>query len=241
MRLKIVCESSQHELPMNYRSKIMMMIKTYLAKQNKELYGRLFNDNTMKPYTFSVYLPQAKFEKVYITLGESREFVINFSTSDAEIAINFYNAFLAMKNETILWGNDLTTTVKKVDIVTLPPIVTEKIQVRTLSPIICRHHNQETRKDWFYTYDDKEFLPILKRNMTFKLVDRLSETARYDLEKLTLTPIKMKKTVIKHYEKQIAGSIGTLEVTGKSYLLNEFVDSGVGSLTGSGFGMVEKV
>lgn len=241
MRLKIVCESSQHKLPMNFRSKIMMMIKTYLAKQNKELYGRLFNDNTMKPYTFSVYLPQAKFEKVYITLGESREFVINFSTSDAEIAINFYNAFLAMKNETILWGNDLTTTVKKVDIVTLPPIVTEKIQVRTLSPIICRHHNQETRKDWFYTYDDKEFLPILKRNMTFKLVDRLGETARYDLEKLTLTPIKMKKTVIKHYEKQIAGSIGTFEVTGKAYLLNEFVDSGVGSLTGSGFGMVEKV
>lgn len=167
--------------------------------------------------------------------------MINFSTSDAEIAINFYNAFLAMKNETILWGNDLTTTIKKVDIVTLPPIVTEKIQVRTLSPIICRHHNQETRKDWFYTYDDKEFLPILKRNMTFKLVDRLGETARYDLEKLTLTPIKMKKTVIKHYEKQIAGSIGTLEVTGKAYLLNEFVDSGVGSLTGSGFGMVEKV
>ena len=36
------------------------------------------------------------------------------------------------------------------------------------------------------------------------------------------------------------GSIGTFEVTGKAYLLNEFVDSGIGSPTGSGFGMVEK-
>ncbi|MDY3705998.1 CRISPR-associated endoribonuclease Cas6 [Vagococcus lutrae] len=241
MRLKVICQSSQNKIPIHYRRKIMMMIKTYLAKQNKDLYRRLYADNVMKPYTFSVYLPQSKFEKAYISLGESQQFVINFSTSDAEIAINFYNAFLEMKNEPIMWEQELTITVQNVDIVPLAPIIEESVFLRTLSPIICRNHNQETKKDWFHTYEDEPFLPILKRNMTFRLIDRLGAQVEYDIDALIFKPINMKKTVVKHYEKQIAGSIGTFELEGKAYLLNELVDSGIGSITGGGFGMIEKI
>ena len=66
---------------------------------------------------------------------------------------------------------------------------------------------------------------------------------------------KTKKVVVKHYDKRSAtqmensekefkgilidASVGTIKFEGKSYLLDYIYSAGLGSVTGSGFGMLE--
>lgn len=238
MRFKIICEVSTNVIPIDYHRKILSMIKRGLELTDEEKYQELYGLNKLKEFTFSVYLGRAKFQKDIIELDANR-FILNLSTANTELAFYLYNALTALKFKKMKWGSDLTVSIQSISRIPQPIIKDSTIFLKTLSPIVCRDHNKETNKDWYYSFEAPEFLEILKRNMVSTLVPILGDYIRYDIEELELTPVRMKKTVVRFYERQVECSIGQFSLTGKPYLLNYLVQSGIGSLTGSGFGMCE--
>ncbi|MBC1231263.1 CRISPR-associated endoribonuclease Cas6 [Listeria booriae] len=240
MRLKIICSLDNEQVPLDYRSKILMIIKTGLAKEHPSVFSNLYDSNKQKEFTFSVYFRDAKFDKDEITVA-GKEVVINFSTGNVELAIPFYNAFITQRWETIKVSEKCNLQIQRVEMIKTRELTGDSICFKTLSPIVCRDHNQETYKDWFYDYSDEEFENILKRNLQSKLEKKYGSFVAEDIKKVSITPINMKKTVVLHYDLYMACSIGLLKIEAPQYMLEYMASSGLGSITGMGFGMLEQV
>lgn len=232
-----MCDLSNEKFPLNFRRKILMVFKTGLQKAYPEVFEDLYGANRQKDFTFAVYFQDAVFGKENITV-KGKRLIINFSTENAEQAIMFYNAFMKLRREQIKISDVCQLEVKSVDMVRIAPIETKSIVLRTLSPIVCRDHNRETQKDWFYMFEDEQFIPILKRNLRIKLEGKYGSFIAQDIEKMKIKPISMKKTVAQHYDISIVCSLGLIEIEAEKYLLEHIVESGFGALTGMGFGML---
>lgn len=147
---------------------------------------------------------------------------------------------MSLRGSKVLFGAGNHITVKNIQIVPEKKIIGKRTILRTLSPVVSRDHNRETFKNWFYSFEDEEFEPTLKRNMLPYLMDAFGEQARYDLEKLKITPISMKKVVVYCHEIHIESSVGIFELEAEAYLQKYLVENGIGTMTGSGFGMIEQ-
>ncbi|MBC6314499.1 CRISPR-associated endoribonuclease Cas6 [Listeria grandensis] len=237
MRLKVTCELSDERFPLNFRRKILMLIKTGMKQAHPEVFEELYGTNKQKDFTFAVYFKEGIFGKDGITV-KGRQLIINFSTGNPELAIVIYNSFVNLKNRAVKITDLCDLSVRHVDIVKIAPIEGKSVVFKTLSPIVCRDHNRETFKDWFFSFEDGEFVSLLKRNLLIKLQDEYGEFIAKDIENMKITPLKMKKTVALHYDIYIACSLGLIEVEAPKYLLEHMLTSGIGSLTGTGFGMV---
>ncbi|MBC1797334.1 CRISPR-associated endoribonuclease Cas6 [Listeria booriae] len=240
MRLKIVCNLDQEEVPLDYRSKIVMLIKSGLIKKHPDVFSDLYDSNKQKEFTFSVYFKDAQFNKNVIIV-EGKEVIINFSTGNAKLALPLYNAFTSQMWQKVKISEQCNLQITKVDMVKERDIASGSSVFKTLSPIVCRDHNQETYKDWFYDYSDEEFESILKRNLQYKLEKKYGSFVAEDIKKVSITPINMKKTVVLHYDLYMACSIGLLKIEAPQYMLEYMASSGLGSITGMGFGMLEQV
>ncbi len=239
MRLKIVCQLANEMIDQDYRRKVMSLVKKGLEATNPELYQKLFSSNVQKFYTFSVFMKNAQFKESSIIVPD-KQLLINFSTGDAELAVSFYNAFCSQIDQSVPFGEN-KITIQFVENVPQSVIRDSKQNFRTLSPIIVREHSIETRKDWFWSVnqDMEKFKIIMKANLLNKYQDKYGDSLEQDIADLDFEPIAMRKTVVRHYQKQIEGSIGTFVLKGAPYLLNDLAKSGVGSLTGGGFGHCE--
>lgn len=238
MKLKIVCELTNETIPLDYRRKIVMLMKTGLSESNPTLFQELYSGNKLKEYTFSVYFKNALFEKEMIQV-KSKEFIINFSTGNAELAVNFYNAFMSLRGKALRFTDENQVKVRSVAIV--PQIMNNEGRIFGMikSPIICREHNLETQKDWFYTVEDEEFENVLKNNLIYQLKPLFGDYVEADIRELQLDTRKLKKTVVRCYDRYLACTIGQFSLIGKPYLVNYFIENGLGSMTGIGFGMIE--
>ncbi|MBC1435299.1 CRISPR-associated endoribonuclease Cas6 [Listeria rocourtiae] len=237
MRLKAVCELSDEQFPLNFRRKILMVIKTGIERSHPEIFEELYGTNRPKDFTFSVYFKEGIFGKEGIVV-KGKQLIINFSTGNSELAIVFYNVFVSLRNNPLKITENCELTIRRVDIVKVPPVVEESIIFKTLSPIVCRDHNRETFKDWFFSHEDEQFVSLLKRNLLIKMRDKYGDFVEKDIEAMRITPLKMKKTVALHYDISIVCSIGLIEVEAPKYLLENMLSDGIGSLGGTGFGMV---
>ncbi|MBC1933017.1 CRISPR-associated endoribonuclease Cas6 [Listeria seeligeri] len=241
MRLKILCHLSSEEFPLDYRRKIMMIIKKGMKKEYPTFFSNLYEQNTQKNFTFSVYLNQPSFEEKAIKIRD-KKCTINFSTGEAELAIVFYNIFTSLKNEKIKLNENVELKINSVEVMPTHKIETNQIKCRTLSPIVIRDHNQTTQKDWFYILEDEGAMIILKRNMKTKLNKvHYGESIEQEIEDMKIQQVKFKKTVVKFYKMQIAASVGEFEIKASPRLLNIIIQNGLGSMTGSGFGMLEQL
>ncbi|MBC1348160.1 CRISPR-associated endoribonuclease Cas6 [Listeria welshimeri] len=241
MRLKILCHLSSEEFPLDYRRKIMMIIKKGMKKEYPTFFSNLYKQNTQKNFTFSVYLNQPSFEEKAIKIRD-KKCIINFSTGDAELAIVFYNLFTSLKNENIKLNENEELKINSVEVIPTRKIEAYQIRCRTLSPIVIRDHNQTTQKDWFYVLEDEAAMTILKRNMKTKLNKvHYGDSIEQEIEDMIIQQIKFKKTVVKFYKMQIAASVGEFEIKASPRLLNIIIQNGLGSMTGSGFGMLEQL
>lgn len=238
MQLKVKCELTNEKIPIDYRRKVVMMMKKGLSVTNAELFEELYSKNKLKEFTFSVYFKDAIFEKEMIQVT-GKEFIINFSTGNAELAVNFYNSFISLRGTTISFSENNQVEVRSVSIVPQARNNEGQVQATIKSPIICRDHNIETQKDWFYTFEDEEFESVLKKNLIYQLKSVFGDYVETDIHDLGIENIQMKKTVVRCYDRYLACTIGQLRLQGKPYLVNYFLDNGLGSMTGIGFGMLE--
>lgn len=235
MRLKLYFQLENEKIDLDYRRIFLSYIKKSLQDYDESYFESLYRlgDNKIKPFTFSVFIPHPQFQPEDILIKEKYlEMTISFA--DNIMAAIFYNAF----NHTRLKSFPLKENkMKLINISMLPEkrILGNSIVVKFLSPLVVRDRNQETRKDYYYSFEHEKFISMLKINIREQLKN--SELEESLLDGFEVKAIQAKKTVVKFYEKQIEASLGTFELQGDKRLLEYLYKAGIGSKHSSGFGM----
>lgn len=242
MRLAITCKLKEEVLPIDYRRKIVSLIKSCISEYDENIFSEMYEGNNSKGFSFSVYLKGAKITKEKAFVGE-KAFVLNITTGSVEEGIHFYNSFLKAqsKKNWISIGSDNQVQVDQIFMVKEKPIIGNSIVFALKSPLVIREHAREGNRDWFYTFEDEGFETVLKKNLKFQLKNQFEHDVRPDIEALEFIPETFKKTVVKSYNAQIPVSLGTFTIKGAPYLLDYFYKNGLGSRRNSGFGYLEIV
>lgn len=223
MRFKLVFNLENEVISIQYRKSILSYIKKSLEEYSEEEYKRFYNerDPIMKPFTWSVFFKESEFKGENIIV-HSKIMEVNFSTSDYLAGIALYNAFNLQRNDKFsLYQNSMT--LKNIILLPEKEIKSEEITIKFLSPLVVR--NRENQKDYYYSYEHKEFLDTLKLNVKIQL--RISDLPENLVESLKLESINAKKIIVKFYEKKMEASIGTFRLSGNRELLNYLYKTGM--------------
>lgn len=235
MRYKLFFELENKDISIQYRKSILSFFKKSLSEYDNETYEKLYHakDPIMKPYTFSVFFKDSEFKENRIIVN-SKQMELNISIADYEIAVILYNAFNHQRNK-IFHLEHNSMTLKNIVLIQEKQINTEEITIKFMSPLIVRQ--RENEKDYYFSVEGEKFLETLKINIKEQL--KLTNYSMDIVDSIKLEKINGRKTVVKFYEKQMEGSIGTFKLFGNKELLNFLYRAGIGSRRSSGFGMFE--
>lgn len=235
MRYRLFFELENKDISIQYRKSILSFFKKSLSEYDNEIYEKLYHakDPIMKPYTFSVFFKDSEFKENRIIVN-SKQMELNISIADYEIALILYNAFNHQRNK-IFHLEHNSMTLKNIVLIQEKQINTEEITIKFMSPLIVRQ--RENEKDYYFSVEGEEFLEILKVNIKEQL--KLTNYSMDIVDSIKLEKVNGRKTVVRFYEKQMEGSIGTFKLFGNKELLNYLYRAGMGSRRSSGFGMFE--
>ena len=223
LRFKLFFNLENERISIQYRKSILSYIKKALEEYSEEEYKRFYNerDTIIKPFTWSAFLKNSKFEGDII-LVHSKIMVVNFSTSDYSIGIVLYNAFNYQKNKKFSLSQNFMTLR---DIILLPEkeVKNEEIIIKFLAPLVVR--SRKKQKDYYYSYEHKEFLDTLKLNVKIQL--QKADLPENMAQGLRLEPIKAKRVIVKFYEQKIETSVGVFRLSGNPNLLDFLYKTGM--------------
>ena len=233
MRLKLTLVLENESLPIQYRKSVISFIKLSLSEYNEEYYRRFYNnkDTIIKPYTFAIFFRNPKFEDEKIIISD-KKIELNISIADYETSIILYNAFNHQKNKKFALDKN-SWSLKNISLLMEKRIDTEEIIIKFMSPLVVRSHIE--KKDYYYSFADKEFKDILKINIKQQL--RITDIPEILVENFDIFAISSKKVIVKFYEKKIETSTGIFKLVGDKKLLSYLYQAGMGSKHSSGFGM----
>lgn len=238
MRFKIEMELKNEQFPLDYRSVVISLLKQSLTEYDggKHL-CEYFEVGKAKPYTFAVGLPGSTFKKDKI-LVPNKKINITFSTGHIGTGILFFNALMIQRNKSypLAFGNAMTITnilVEKEFIIT-----TDKINIIFKSPLCVREHSKQNNKDFYHSYEKERFNEVLLKVLKAQ-IEKDGTLPLTLLDGFSMTPLKCKKTVIKHYSQFIEATLGIFTIRGNIALLGHLYANGMASRKSSGFGMFE--
>lgn len=235
MRYKLFFELENKDISIQYRKSILSFFKKSLSEYDNEIYEKLYHakDPIIKPYTFSVFFKDSEFKEDRIIVN-SKQMELNISIADYEIAVILYNAFNHQRNK-IFHLEHNSMTLKNIVLIQEKQINTEEITIKFMSPLIVRQ--RENEKDYYFSVEGEKFLETLKINIKEQL--KLTNYSMDIVDSIKLKKVNGRKTVVRFYEKQMEGSIGTFKLFGNKELLNYLYRAGIGARRSSGFGMFE--
>lgn len=221
MRFKLHFTLENPEISIQYRKSIISFFKYALSNYNEEYYKKYYNekDNTIKSYTFSTYFKNPKIEKDKIII-EDKKFELNISVADYETSIILYNAINKQKFKKFHLNNN-SWTLQNITMTMEKEIKSDKITIKFQSPLCVR--SRINRKDYYYSFENKEFEEILKINIKEQL--KITNMPKEIVDSFKITPIKPKKVLIKFYEKCLECSTGVFEISGDKQLLTYLYQS----------------
>ena len=255
MRIKLHFELENNIIPKDYRILILSFIKNNLEKNFNESYKEIYGEKpTVKFFTFSVYLPKPKIEKEKIELDRNY-FNVLFSIYDNKQFIEFYNSFNSMINKKIdnkenekyyypLKNNKME--LKNITMVNEKNIMSNRIRIKFLSPLVLRNHKEITinkkRKgeDIYFDFNDSDFNEQINYSVS-RLIKDLKLNGVNSNIKLKPYNNLARKTVVSFKNILINSSIGEYILEGDSELLNILYKTGIGSRRSEGFGMFEVI
>jgi len=238
MRFKIELELKNIQLPLDYRPSVISLFKHSLTVyENGKHFSTYYEIGKDKPFTFAVSIPGSTFTKEMI-LVPKRKIGITFSTSDIVTGIVFFNALLMQKNKPYPLAHENAMIVKNILIENEFAITTNSIDVMFKSPLCVREHIKEKNKDIYYSYEKEGFNEAFNRVLGLQIANS-NILPKSILEGFSMTPIRCKKTVVRHHSQLLEVTVGMFRLNGNIALLNYLYTGGVGSRKSSGFGMIE--
>ena len=240
MRVRVEYETNKEELPIEFRRKYISHLKGVFENYNQDLFTALYGGNTHKSFCFGVFFyPEVKVAREGISLY-SKRFSTTFCTPDVMMGVHLANALMSSRNRWLPladWDNQIKIT--SLTKLTEYPIVNNTVAFKALPPIIIRDHDEKTGKDWYLTWEDENFERVWKRNLQSELVSVFHRDVRSDVEALQIKPVRLRKTVVLHYNIHIPVTIGSFVLEGEKYLLEYIYKSGIGSRRSMGFGCLD--
>lgn len=237
MRLSLKFDLENEHLPIQYRECVLSFIKLSLSEYDIDYFKKFYNnkDRIIKPYTFSVFFKSPEFKEDEIIIN-NKKLDINFSIADYEASIILYNAFNHQKNKKFSLNRN-SWTLKNISMLMEKKVDSNEIIVKFMSPLVVR--SRQNQKDFYYSFEHKEFLDILKINIKEQL--SITNFPENIVDTFCLEPIKAKKVIVKFYEKKMETSVGMFKISGDKELLQYLYEAGLGSRHSAGFGMLEIV
>lgn len=237
MRLKLNFGLENEHLPIQYRECVLSFIKLSLSEYDMEYFKKFYNnkDNIIKPYTFSVFFKSPEFKENEIIIN-NKKLDINLSIADYEASIILYNAFNQQKNKKFSLNRN-SWTLKNISMLMEKKISSNEIIIKFMSPLVVR--SRQNQKDFYYSFEHKEFLDIIKINIKEQL--SITNFPENIVDTFSLEPVKAKKVIVKFYEKKMETSVGIFKMSGDKELLKYLYEAGLGSRHSAGFGMFEIV
>lgn len=235
MRLKLNLYLENENLSIQYRKSVISFIKLSLNEYDEKYYKKFYNekDNIIKPYTFSVFFKSPEFKEDKIIIKDKR-IELNISIADYETSIILYNAFNHQKNKKFSLNKN-SWTLKNISMMMEKEIADEEITIKFMSPLVVR--SRVNRKDYYYSFNDNEFLDTLKMNIKEQL--KITNIPKETVDKFKIETVSAKKVIVKFYEKKIETSTGIFKISGDKKLLEYLYKAGMGSKHSSGFGMFQ--
>ena len=126
---------------------------------------------------------------------------------------------------------------KNLIIIREPVIKQSNMNIKFSSPLVVREHNQETRHDFYYSFEKTEkFNEYLKINILEQMKAENLDSSL--LDGFNIKPTNARKAVIKVYEYSIECSLGTFNITGKPELLDYLYKAGMRSKKSNGIWII---
>lgn len=267
MELAIPIESDLKEINIEgYQSKFLAIVKNGLAKSNPTLFRYLYTTAKPKLFATSVNFKNGHYEnKKMVFDEEGMRATIYISTSNTQLAFEFYNAFITQHHKKgripFPKHKGFTYEVQKPFEVSTPEIMRNKAIFQTVSPLIVRTNS---RKGLVMSDDNlDEYNQMLRRSLKCRLdktaellgvlnewklteseekaVDRKTEELKKLADTLKVRPIKVKKTIIKPFDITYAVTMGKFQIEGDPVILNYALQNGLGEKCGSFAGLCQLI
>ncbi len=234
MKINLFFRLKENIVPIDYRKYIVSYIKQCLSAFDKELYHKWYEGNTeIKPFTFTVYFSNPKFQQENIFL-ESKNIKVYFKMPNSKDAIRLYNAFLLKfkeHKEFKITGNSMMLTNVYSEVI--KEFEDTNLIIKMNSPLMARYHDKDKNENKYYLATDPKFEEIVKMNIA-NVIKGLN--LDIDIVDFKIKPLKNSKAVIRLYDKMVEGSLGVFEIKGNKKLLNFLYQAGIGSCRSSGMG-----
>lgn len=227
MRFYLIMELEKNTFPIDYRRVILSYIKKALSEMSDgKYYDTYFKDTIQKDFSFSLQLPNPKFNKNEITLDKN-EIKILFTTDDnKKTGLLLQQGFIKQKYKPFSIPNSNTITLKQVIQQRTQKITNSKVIFKTYG-LCIRDHDKQTNKDIHYIYNDENFNEQLK----IVLNNQASQVgfSRSMVDSIKFIPLNCKKVLVKHYNTYVDTTVGTFLLEGPPSLLQYFYNAGMGS------------
>jgi len=232
------------EVPVDYHSNVMSLLKYAINQYDPSKFHELFDTNTLKLYTWALDFPyRSKFYKDTITLSRNvlRLHMGFVRDDDADMFENALEDVSVLHMDKQLFGQDfeITGTSRKDD-----HVDGHTVNVRTMSNI-AYEISEPNKKPFFLSIKDPRFQdivlsPTLNKAQRFFMEDYDGYLQlQKDIINFRVTPIKAREVYNTIYGAKLPVTTGTFQLQGANYLINFLIAGGIGSITGSGFGMLK--
>ncbi|MEY8351298.1 CRISPR-associated endoribonuclease Cas6 [Bacillus cereus] len=242
MRIQIIVETQR--IPVSYHFLFVSIIKKSLSVTSNHIVNDLYtyegkSNKRAKNFTFSVYMDG------YTKKGD--EFLIEgnikwiISSSDPEFMMYLYNGVMTQRS---FQYKDYNLLVKKVNLIPEKVIMKETILCKTMSPIHIKNEMGKVLSPF-----DEEFHDTLQYicNQTVQ-----NATGRSIQKTILLTPIEMKKVIVKQKHDAfkllnnestlyVEAYRGTFKLEGHIQDLQTLYQIGLGMRRSQGFGNIEVI
>ena len=239
MKFSLTFEVEKEYFEVEYRNIIMSYIKK--AVESTDNFDKFYSDTAKKDYCFTVVFKNSKFYKNKIFL-DRKEIKVIFSVDDRSMnKFILLSSFVKQMNKRFELKDNNSMTLRKIDMLTTEEIISNKAIFRTSagSSLCVREQNREINRSKYYTVDDIEFkeklLYVVRRQL------EKAEFSQAEIDMLDINIIKSKKVVVKFYNQLIDSNVCMFEISCSKRVLKYLYETGIGSRTSCGFGMIELV
>lgn len=226
-------------VPLDYRPAIISFLKHCLTKYEGAKFFELYYSKDGKKagsYTFALEMPKCKMQNGCILLNDG-SIKLKFSTADDKTGVVFFNAMISQIGKQYPIGKDSKFKITNMFLERESKIKDSAVAVRFLSPLCVRKHDKDNGKDWYYSFEQPDFLAVLRDGMRTQLTKKDLPVGL--LDGFIIEPVQAKKTVVKHHGVYVECSLGVFKIAGRVELLDYIQKNGLGSRTSAGFGFVQ--
>lgn len=235
-QFKLQFKLENNFLPREMDRLFVSFLKAATMNYDEEMYNSLYDKSKSitKQFTYSCYLPGAKFKDDRIELDKN-EFSLFISDSNQMELLHLFNAFQLMKFKRYpMQGNSMQLV--SIYMQKLDEIKDNEIVIKIQSPLIVRKHNSGDNSDIYYTCDMDGFEEVLRDNVRI-FIEKTGLNVSVD--GFSIQVIKGKKVVVPVFGRNTDASIGIYKLTGSCELLNILYLAGLGVRRSEGHGKFE--